>query len=27
VDVLFDPGSHYGEGFNIYSEVHTYRVP
>jgi hypothetical protein len=27
VEIDFDPGSHYGEGFNVYSEVHTYRLP
>jgi hypothetical protein len=27
VEVSFDPGSAYGQGLNVYSEVHTYRAP
>jgi hypothetical protein len=27
VEIDFDPGKHYGEGFNSYGEVHTYRLP
>jgi hypothetical protein len=27
VEIDFDPGSHYAQGFNNYSEVHTYRLP
>jgi hypothetical protein len=27
VRILFDPGSAYGQGFNVYEEVHTYRTP
>lgn len=27
VGYTFDPGSKYGEGFNLYTEVHVYRAP
>jgi hypothetical protein len=27
VGYSFDPGSKYGEGFNLYTEVHVYRAP
>jgi hypothetical protein len=27
VEITFDPHSGYGKGYNVYSEVHTYRVP